>query len=326
MKTKTLLSVLAAAALPAALPAAEMSFEGRWLLGGRPQESVDSTCEVRFYGTADAATPAATATAVPFRTDSDGYFAVQADVPAGMPDAFWAGVKPDGADEIVPRMCVAPVPYALAAAEAVLVTNDVKLVLSGSATVERVVAAGDATVDQWTIPPGGAVKATNLQTSSVRLVDVETRPGAALGLFAADGGDVSPDFDSFVGDSLIAELSKDSILFQGAKAKKTANGWWNARRDGFALIALKATLGEKATCPEVTVAVGPTVVVNALPIGSKRGKASVVKRFVCVPVRAGEKVEVTLVAKGAAYTGFEPLSQFKPIIEAKVGFVSFGRE
>ena len=336
----TLLSVLAAAALPAAIPAAEMSFEGRWLLDGHPQESVDSTCEVRFYDAADAAMPAATATAVPFRTDSDGYFAVQADVPAGMPDAFWAGVKPNGADEIVPRMCVAPVPYALAADEAVLVTNELKLVLSGAATVERLVAAGNASVDQWTIPPGGTVKTKNLQASSARLVDVSTRPGAALGLFPTDGVRISPDYDAARGDTFAVEISQPSVFttFTGHKLETRS---YTPDRDSLLLVALTAGQNSSDVSPRISLTVGGTKIVDLLditspeataawnyPFGGKKTRWWVTKRFLCVPVRAGETAEVALRAyakKEHVWNG--TTTEYKTTqIGAKVLLVPFGRQ
>lgn len=326
---KTLLSVLAAAALPAALHAAEMGFEGRWLLDGHPQASVDSTCEVRFYDAEDASAPVATATAVPFRTDADGYFVVSADVPAEMPDAFWAGVAPAGGAEIVPRMCVAPVPYALAAAEAALVTNDIQLVLTGSATVERLVVAGNARVDRWTIPPDGTVKAKNLQTSSARLVGVSTRPNAALGLFAADGGRISADYDALEGESFGVEVTKaDTLSGNRSKVHKQSLAF---DRDGFLLVALKTDCSYSDVTPEATLVVGGTTIVDELhvPAVTTGGSGGTTKRFLCVPVRAGEKAEVSIRANGVLESNIFSPTQWKyktSRIDAKVRFVPFGRE
>lgn len=327
MKRALVLAAALAAALPAALLAADVSFEGRWLLGGTPQASVEKTCTVRFYGSDAAdATAATTVEGVPFKTDADGYFVVSAEVPAEMPDTFWVGVEPQGDGEIRPRLRVAPVPFALAAGEAALVKFSGPLAIDGEATVERLETTGDVSVDRLVVPPGGTLVTTNLQLSSMRVEGLSLSPSTPLGLLSAAGGDVSPDFDSFVGELLAAEVSLDSIFWLGTSAKASKSKWWTPDRDGFMLVALKATLGEKATCPEVTVAVGPTVVVNALPIGVGRGSATVVKRLVCVPVRAGERAEVLLVAKGAKYTLGETLAKYKPLIEARVRFVSFGRE
>ena len=326
---KTLLSVLAAAALPAALPAAEMSFEGRWLLNGFPRESVDSTCEVRFYDAEDAATPAATTSAVPFRTDADGYFIVLAEVPETMPDTFWAGVKPAGSAEIVPRMCVAPVPYALAAAEAVLVTNDEKIVLSGSAMVERFVVEESATVGQWTIPPGGIVRATNFQATSARLVGVTTRRGAALGLFDEGSGQISADYDTMNGaesfEAAVKIIPVGSNLFspysQAVDGEESRT--WTFDKDGLLLIAVKTQPKNMHPAPQLSVKVGATTIVDALSIGSDYTNTAV-KRFLCIPYRAGETVTVTLRARGGS--GMITLPELAYAwIDAKVKLVSFGR-
>lgn len=335
MKTKRfLLPALAAALLPAALPAAEMSFEGRWLLGGTPQPSVDATCEVRFYDAADAAAPAATVADVPFKTDAAGYFVVAAEVPAEMPDTFWAGVAPEGAGEISPRFRVAPVPFALAAGEAELVTNATQLALTGTATIERLSTTGDVEVDQWTVPSGGTIRARNLGLGSVRLTDLKMASGGAVGLFGVSAGNLSADYDRLAASSSCELIVANAIQEQrilSTLSIYTANPRadsreWSFDRDGFLLVALKAEFCD--VDPP-----GAVVELNGLShfacgqLGARTGSQTTVKRCLCIPYRAGTKVRVVLQTRGS--DGSVPYFTRSGLVErvgAKLRLVPFGRE
>ena len=141
------LALLAGAALAAA--AADVCYEGRLLDASgavRAGETVAAT--LRAYETEDAA-EAFAEKSVEIATDADGLFAATASVdpPDGL-DSFWIGVAPEGRAEIRPRMRVSPVPFAIVAARAELVSSDGPLALRGASSV-------DALAD------GAAVVATN---------------------------------------------------------------------------------------------------------------------------------------------------------------------
>ena len=334
MKTKRFfLPALAAALLPTALHAAEMSFEGRWLFGGTPQPSVDSTCEVRFYDAADAAAPAATVEGVPFKTDADGYFVVSAEVPAEMPDTFWAGVEPQGAGEISPRFRVAPVPFALAAGEAELVTNATQLALTGTATIERLTTTGDVEVDQWTVPSGGTIHARNLGLGSVRLTDLAMAPGGAVGLFGGSGGTLSADYDrleaSDGGEFSVANAIKEQRIITTfslyTATPRSDSREWSFDRDGFLLVALKAEFCD-VDPPGAVVELNGLAHFACGQLGVRTGSQTTVKRCLCIPYRAGTKVRVVLQTRGSDDAPYFTRSDLVERVGAKLRLVPFGRE
>lgn len=154
------LALLAGAALAAA--AADVCYEGRLLDASgavRAGETVAAT--LRAYET-EAAAEAFAEKSVEIATDADGLFAATASVdpPDGL-DSFWIGVAPEGRAEIRPRMRVSPVPFAIVAARAELLSSDGPLALRGASSV-------DALAD------GAAVVATNatLQGDAVLYGDV----------------------------------------------------------------------------------------------------------------------------------------------------------
>ena len=96
MTNNTLTIGFLASALALSASAADFSFDGCWLgSSGQPRKNETRTCELRFYSSENASSPAETKTGVTLATDKDGYFALSGTVPASMPDTFWVGVKPD---------------------------------------------------------------------------------------------------------------------------------------------------------------------------------------------------------------------------------------
>ena len=185
------------------LCAADVSFDGRWLMDGEPQPLKTTTCTVSFYSSADAASPVATLAGVPFKTDRDGYFVLSANAPSTLPDTFWVGVAPEGTGEISPRFRVAPAPFALAAVEAALVTNTTRFTLSGQAAIERLEVAGGMVVGDLTSANGQSIKGSNLATGSLRLSSLTLASGSSVGLFDTTSGVSSPSFDDFSYDKTL---------------------------------------------------------------------------------------------------------------------------
>ena len=328
---KTMLSISAACLFASCAPAADFSFEGRWMKpSGTADANVDSTCTLRFYSAKDASSPVGERAAVPFVTDRDGYFVVSGPVPENMPDTFWVGVQPEGAGEIVPRFRVAPVPYAFAASEANLVESDREVVVDGTATVRSLAVAGDVVTDEWLLPEGGEVTAWNLQVDNVRVEKMKLENATFFSMFRNEGA-VSPDYDRMSADrSVGAEVHAYHGGFMDFNLyAETRDNSMDATfdSDGFLVFAIKAQ-PKKCPAPEVTVTVGTETFVSNFRIGSDKGN-NTVKRCMTVPYRAGEQIRVYVKAVGYSdnvdgWWGGN-VSDYTARIEVKVKLVRFGR-
>lgn len=302
---KTFLFLLPAL-LPAALLAADMTFEGRWLADGVPQATNDTTCTVQFYESAAATNSLASRTNVAFRTGPDGRFVISASVPTNLPDVFWAGVTPKGKKEIAPRMRVAPVPFALVAAEAELVTN-ATIVLTGTTTVVRAETTGNFTVDHLVLPKEVFLAATNLLMSSVQMDRLTMQPGASLRLFEAGTDTLSPDYDAFVvpddqmfeAETCMAanwERTPQSYITYWILEDGDATKEWTFESDGILLVAFKTSYGTNALRTECEM----NCIGQDFPFSFRvhDGVTTMRKRFLSIPYRAGETVKINLKALG----------------------------
>ena len=337
MKRNTALAFLACAAALAA-GATDVNIEGRWLVDGVAQSNLTSTCAIRLYGAADAVSPLAETNGARFATDATGHFAVCAEVaaPAALPDTFWVGVAPAGRAEIAPRFRVSPVPFALAADEAELVTSDKAFTLAGAATIENLAAGGNLVTKTLAIAQGANVATKNLQLDNVRLSKVTLATAGMLGFFDCGGATPTFDFDSFsaeksVSASTTIQLAGLTPSLNGEYAVGTgvSSGNWTFDSDGFLLVALKA---DPKQCPPplVTVTVGTEHILSKREFGAQNGGA--VKRFMTIPYRAGEEVSVTVEARGLAEHVTMPMfnvsemSGYAASAGAKVRLVRFGRD
>lgn len=339
MKRQTILLLLASAAMSAS--ATDLNIEGRWLVHGTPQASLASTCDLNIYGAENAASPLWTTNGVRFATDSAGYFVVTASAkpPVALPDTFWVGVKPAERDEIVPRFRVAPVPFAFAADEVRLIKSDGTLTLTGTATIERLAVSNDVEVDDWIVPSGGSVNARNLQIDNVRLTGLTLAGAGLLNFFRDPALSASYDYDTFDDEYSIsatapvhAEYFGLSLYLDSSSALSRKK--WAFDSDGFLMIAIKAD-PRKCPAPLVMIKVGHESILPSVRIGTDGSgvyKPSA-KRFMTVPYRAGENVEVMVSAIGA---GRQPAEFFLPLpsvkeewssnIGVKLRLVRFGRD
>lgn len=328
------------ALLPAALPAADMTFEGRWLADGVPQAAIDTTCTVNFYETADATDAAGTRTNVTFRTGPDGHFVVTAPVPTNLPDVFWAGVAPEGGSEIQPRMRVAPVPFVLAAAEAVLVTNAAQFTLTGTATVERVETAGDFTVDHLVLLGDVSCTATNIQISNLTMKSLSMKSGVALRFFNAGTGAISPDYDAFEApdDQTLEAIWKPGSPPEPRDPWEPRHDPWmvgvcSFPSDGILLVAIKTSYNNQANGTYGCVALEYMSETGAYAIQpfeftfrtrDSNTSTTMRKRFLSIPYRAGEEVRVSLHADGPDLNSVSEDPQAEAWIGAKVRLIPFG--
>lgn len=301
MMNNTLTIGFLASALALSASAADFSFDGCWLgSSGQPRKNETRTCELRFYSSENASSPAETKTGVTLATDKDGYFALSGTVPASMPDTFWVGVKPDGAAEISPRFRVSPVPYAFAACDAELVESKVDTTVSGTVGAEIVTASEGIEVDDWALPSGGSVTATNLQLDKVRVDSLSLADACMISLFNPRGHVVSPDYDVGGFDFKIGtevNAYRGGFLDANLYAKTTtAQGDWAVNWDSLAVIAVKVR-PKKCPRPRLSLSVGDVVFFDEMPIGTDNS-FDTVKRCITVPYRAGDRVRVNLKAVG----------------------------
>lgn len=331
MTNNTLTIGFFASALALSASAADFSFDGRWLdSNGKPRKGESLTCELRFYSAEGAASPAETKAGVALVTDSEGYFALSGAVPASMPDTFWVGVKPDGADEISPLFRVSPVPYAFAACEAELVESKADVVIPGTVSAGRVTASDGVEVDEWALPSGGSVSVANLQLDKVRVDSLSLSDAAMISLFNSQGAVVSPDYDVGGFDYKVgAEVNayRGGFLNANLYAKtRTADGDYTCKWDGLAVIAIKAR-PKKCPRPKLTLKVGSVTLFTDLQFGTDKS-FDTVKRCVTVPCRADDHVTVHLTAVGYSdnvdgWWGGD-VDDYKGRIDVGVKFVKLG--
>ena len=341
--------VLSALVAPA-LCAADFSFEGRWLVNGEPEALKSTTCIIRYYTAADAASPTATVSGVPFRTDSDGNFVISATAPASLPDTFWAGVAPEGHAEIVPRFRIAPTPFALAAAEVELVANDTAIALAGTAAIERLETVGVAVVDELAASSSGSFTVANLQLESMRIKDLALASGSQLGLFDKSSAASTPDYDGITADRSVSATVEFDIKWQqsppldpggpvplpeatvyGKPAESSTSCTFAT--DGILLVAFKVQRKKLPLAPQVSVKVGTASVLTDFTIGVD-GVDGTVKRCLSIPYRAGENVVVRVRTRCDSSTpilttgdpGVQQIlaSDYQSFVGAKLRLVRFG--
>ena len=327
-----------------AASAVDINIEGRWLENGVPAPLFNGTCTLALYGAESGGDALGSASAVPFATDADAYFVVSAAIvpEETLPDTYWVGVTPAGGSEIVPRFRVAPAPFALAADFVKVLRSESELSLSGEATIDRIDVAGDATVKNWTIAPDSTVNVRNLQLANARLEKLTLCDAGMLGFFDNQGADPSYDYDSFVPEksvSVMANVYLDWVTWGGynlyAKPRTRADSW-TFDTDGILMVALKA---EPKKCPasRVTLKVGKTTILDNYPLGTDGDGslatdvvAASVKRFMTIPYRAGEQVQITVQASGFSdKRGWGLIfnkSQWESTAGAKVRLLRFGRK
>ena len=333
MKTKKISLVALTLVAVFSASAAEVSIEGQYSLFDTVRPSVDTTCQLKFYGTENASGPLYETNGVRFATDVNGCFVVHASTPASvsLPDTFWVGVTPAGRGEISPRFRVAPVPFVFAADEAQLVSTEKELTLTGVATIDRLDVSGDVVAEDFVVATNSVVKAKNLRLDSAKVTSISIPEGGLLGLFNAKGATPSFDYDTFSAEkqtSVEARVTTSGIMnFYINSYTQDASANWTFDRDGFLMIAIKAD-PKKCPAPKLTVAVGATTILDNRAIGVDRG--SVVKRFMTVPYRAGEPVSVKVTAVGAGEHANDwwggSQSDYKASIGVKVQLMRFGRD
>ncbi|MCR5752058.1 MAG: hypothetical protein K6G91_08850 [Kiritimatiellae bacterium] len=329
MKTNAYLTFLAVLSACAALSAADFSYEGRWQRLGTPVTSEDTTCEVRFYSSADAADAEATFDGVPLRTDSDGYFVISTNSPASLPDTFWVGVKPEGANEISPRFRVAPVPFALASAEAAIVTNDSVISISGTAQIERLDVSGDVVVKECVVKAGGTMSGNNVQVPSVTLTGLTLATSESmLGLFESQSSFMNLDYDSFPAEHWLETATDVSVHWPilrtvDSRTTERFTSLMPFDTDGFLVAELRSEVGAKCPLPRVTLTVGPTKFLDNVEIGEAD---TTVSRIMSIPCRRGETTSITVKAIGAGSTvSYYDKSRYSSMIGVKLRFVRIGR-
>lgn len=343
MRMKTILLFLACVAASAAC-ALDINVEGRWLVDGKAQTNVTSTCTLRLYGAAGSGGGALAVAQARFATDSSGYFVVCASMaePEGLGDTFWVGVTPEGRAEIVPHFRVSPVPFALAADEAALVRRDGPITLDGTATVQRVEMTGSLSAKDFTLAQNARIEtkslSKDLKLGNVRLTKVTLANAAMLGFFNDGGAAPAYDFDSFTTEKSISavtdpewEGSFSSLDLLYIVHSVTRSMTWRFDSDGILMVALKVD-PKKCPPPLVAVKVGTEQILYGREFGVRNG--GVVKRFMTIPYRAGEEVAVTVQARGLGaehvsiplFGSGDSVDNYKASVEAKVRLLRFGRE
>ncbi len=304
--------------------AAAVSIEGRWLVGGVAQNSADTTCDLRFYGEVGASSPLWATNGCRFATDSDGYFVVGASTPAGieLPSTFWVGVTPAEHTEITPRFRVAPAPFAFAAETAELVKTDVPIAVTGVARIERLATTGDAVVDDLAIASGGHAEMKNATFPYVKLTGLDLVKGSLIGIFNDAGRIPSCDYDNFVAHENCSWYVETYIRDRGflrhdASDTRSVDASCSFDNDGFLLLAIKA---EPRECPSPKL----TLKVGAQQFFSEKGFSG--KRFMTIPYRAGEQVEMNLVAVGGGEVPWRQQHDYTGSIGVKARLVKFGRD
>lgn len=312
------------------MDAADVSIEGRWLVDGVPQISVDTICSLNFYGEQSAGDALWTTNGCRLATDNAGCFVIGACAPesVSLPDTFWVGVTPAGKSEMSPRFRVAPAPFAFAAGTAELVKSDAALGVTGVARIERLEVAGDAVVEDWVIPAGGSMEVKNMQLPDVRLTSLEIVKGGLLGLFNDGGRIPSCDYDGFTpqnGCEWYVEAKITERGFARHDWSETQNKTASCRfgHDGFLVIAIKA---DPLWCPSPTLSlkVGDLQVFSEKKFGTTTEPA--VKRFMTIPYRAGEEVTLFLSAKGRGEVPWLGQEYSKGGIGVKLRLVRLGRD
>lgn len=307
-------------------PVSQVTFEGLWKLDGAVQANVDQACDVLFWDAETGGRSLGSVSGLSFKTDSNGCFIVSATVPSGVTnDVFWVGVKPAGHEEIAPRMRVAPVPFALAAGRAALVTDASRLTLTGTASVETMNTTGDVAADSLTISSTGTLAGRNVPFDTIRVDSLDLRPGSGLRLFP-DDLDTNANYDYAPGNGPSVYINNAYGGDEKAQAYTA-----KAAHDGFAIITVKSQVGKEANVPKLTVKAGGTTICNDLEIGSKATDTDSVNttyRCLCLPVRAGDQVYVKVFARVEGdWSGYFTLYNYvyDGGLAAKVRFVYFGR-
>jgi hypothetical protein len=327
MKTKKIFPMAWALAAACSANAAEFSIEGRYFLSNAVQASLETTCEVKFYGTANASDSLFATNGVRLATDVNGCFVLHASAPdhVELPDTFWVGVKPLGRNEISPRFRVAPVPFAFAADEALLLSTDRELELAGVATIERLTVSGDVEAEDFVVTTNSVLKARNLQLDSAKITSLTMPDAGMLGLFNAKGATPSFDYDSFSAEkkaSVEARIeSSGNFLTHDHSRDRSVDCSYTFAGDGFLLIAIRAD-SKKCPASKLSATIGGTTIYDRA-VGTDKG--GVVKRFMTVPYRSGEEVKLKLTAVGGGEIPFREQDSYKSNIGVKLQLVKFGR-
>ena len=326
--TKTSLMAWALAAACAA-NAAELSIEGRYFLSNAVQASLETTCEVKFYGTSNASDSLFATNGVRFATDVNGYFVLHASTPdsVDLPDTFWVGVKPAGRNEISPRFRVAPVPFAFASDEAQLISTDKEFELAGTATIDRLDVSGDVETEDFVVMANSVIKTKNLKLDSAKIKSITIPNAGILGLFNAKGATPSFDYDKVSSEkaaSVETHIDDSGSWYTYDHARdKSLECSYTFEGDGFLLVAIKAE-PKRCPAPRLSVRVGGTVIYNRAVGGDMGG---VVKRFMTVPYRSGEEVSLKLTASGGGIAiPFGEQDYYRANIGVKLQLVKFGRD
>ena len=328
MKTKKIHLIAPALAAALSAGAADFSIEGQLFLSDALQTSVEKTCKVSFYGAENASSPLYETNGVRLVTDASGYFVLGASAPDSveLPDTFWVGVKPDGHEELQPRFRVAPVPFAFAADEAQLISTDEAFELAGVATIDRLDVSGDVETEDLVVATNSVVKTKNLSLDSAKIESISIPNGGLIGLFNANGATPSFDYDTFSAEvqaSVEARIQDSGSIFSHDQSiTKSMDFSHSFDGDGFLLIAIKA---DSKQCPasRLSVKIGGTTIYDRA-VGTDRG--GVVKRFMSVPYRSGEGIELNLTATGGGEIPFRQQEDYTSNIGVKLQLVRFGRK
>lgn len=306
------LALLAGAALAAA--AADVCYEGRLLDASgavRANETIPAT--LRAYETEDAATAFAERS-IEIATDADGLFAATASVdpPAGL-DSFWIGVAPGGSAEIRPRMHVSPVPFAIVAASAGLLSSDGPLALRGVASVDGLRTGAAVTATNATLRGNTTLRGDVTGAGGVFVRDLDVSVGGHLSMLRTARPDgLSTRWDDFEADRT---LEVETDFFDSTETKSTTVV---ADDDGFAMVMIRAVESKHDFSGnpylEATLHNGDFYVLDRARLLEGYG---VVTRLFTFPVRRGKPVLVELRAHRGTW-GHNVLG------EAKIKMVYFG--
>ena len=309
-KTATL-ALLAGAALAAA--AADVCYEGRLLdASGAVQSNATIGATLRAYAAAEAS-EAFAERSIEIATDADGLFAATAavDAPAGL-DSFWIGVTPEGRGEIRPRMHVSPVPFAIVAASAELLSSAGPLALGGVSSAGALAPGASVTATNATLRGNSTFRGGVTGAGGVFIRDLDPGDGRLSMLRTAQPGGISTQWDGFAADRT---LEVEADFFNGTESRAMTIV---AEDDGFAMVMIRAVDSKHDYAGnhyvEATIHNGDFLVLDRSRLLEGYG---VVTRLFTFPVRKGRRVLVELRAHRTAF-GHNVLG------EAKIKMVYFG--
>lgn len=290
------LMLMAAFAAVAAVSAADVCYEGRWLdAQGDVQRNATVSAVLAAYES-EAATEPLDSKSVTIATDDDGCFAVSAKglaVPQEL-QVFWIGVTPDGGTEIRPRMRVNPAPFALVAAAAKRVDTK-SATLSGYTKVDSLQGIGsgspcEVVASNVTLTGATTLKGDMVGAGVVYLGGMDLAGGGLDMMNTESKDNISTMWDSFAADEEI-ELVQPSIFF--FPTYEEGEVAITAEADAIAMVMIRVDSGSDLNRTYAWLENGDFTVLNETIIRDTRSGA----RLFTFPVRRGKTLYLRLVNK-----------------------------